>query len=309
MDYKQFSARLAKGIENGFGGPIRACVMKAPFFDFLEVAIDVPDNKGKIASYCQRINIRCFYERHLSGEPLGGIMESLMRELEDIFGGHALEAKIKVIEDLHVYEKISSRLFIRMQPYGASNLKDVALRRVGDMAMVLNVLADNTPKSKTSLKIPLSILHEWGLGKDMAIDRALETSCKMFPPRLIAKELYEQGTIRIDERYDFLSSSRFKLQKSQIETYTLTNADGLDGASSIFYPMAARKIQMIFKEDYYILPASVNELTLRPASSMTVSFARGMAAVACVNPKLAEDEFLSSQLYKYISAKDSIQAI
>lgn len=80
--------------------------------------------------------------------------------------------------------------------------------------------------------------------------------------------------------------------------YVATNYSKYYGASIMAFPKYFESLSLLFKDDLYILPSSVHEVLVLPASEIDVESLRQM--VKSVNQEiLTENEFLSNSVYHY----------
>ena len=88
-------------------------------------------------------------------------------------------------------------------------------------------------------------------------------------------------------------------EKGEDKMYVLSNRARSNGAACMIYPYVLRMMGDILEEDFYILPSSIHEVILVPASA-GISVAEMEKMVCEINEtQVPEEEILGSHVYRY----------
>jgi hypothetical protein len=255
------------------------------------------------------------FERYENGETFGEIMYSITNKVEEMFNNNIIAETSKVIGEIDNYDAIKSRLFIRAIPYNKNNiaLKECYYKKVHDIALALYVLAlekvDKKERLISSTRIYTKPAEQWGIDIEDAYVAALKNTAVLFPPRLAIQELsFTSDHFMEDIRYDFMNPLvQYRLERSQLNTYMLTNSVGTNGATAAFYPGVAKRLYNLFGEAYYLVPLSINEMMVHPMSLFDAKAIRANASHP--NPFVDEQMFLSHSAYFYNAKNGQIEAL
>lgn len=100
-----------------------------------------------------------------------------------------------------------------------------------------------------------------------------------------------------------------KAPKPDVPLYVVSNRMELYGASSILYDGLLHASADLFEDDIVVIPSSVHDMILIPASATPdpISLVRDM--VVSVNQTLAAEDVLSDNIYYYSKSADSLKII
>ena len=154
-----------------------------------------------------------------------------------------------------------------------------------------------------SFRITDSIASDWGLDRDELYDFAVKNTPVLFPEKFMALKSIllnmNKGESIFEEEVESVSGI-------DIPMYVLTNETGFNGASVILYSSYMRKLAERFECSLYILPSSIHEVILIPASC-GVDCGKLRELVEDVNVKHVDAaERLSDNVYIYSLDEDSI---
>lgn len=165
---------------------------------------------------------------------------------------------------INSYNDVKDRLRVRIMDYEPNKKKfeDLIYGRVsGGFAlvpyMILDEISDGAVANITN-----------GMAQAMCVDRftiiknAMAESEKRNPP--VLRRLADMLSGKLTRN---LLSDGMKHNIEPNELLVLTIDDGILGASALYYPDTMEKISKVIGGDYYVLPSSVHEVLILPATS------------------------------------------
>ncbi len=266
--------------------------------DFLVIS-----EKGDLAQVC-RIDLKSMYEEWQTKG-----WDAVLDVVRDNF---AMGAKIKQTGLLNLicdYEAVKDHLIIRPLNFTDRryDLKDAIYKRIGDIVLVLYMLASdehiNNHRNVISTKIKREIFQNWGVDEEEAWQAALLNTNIMSPPRLYVslKDLmdppYTKGA--------FMALNPDVTSFGMYDIPTLTTTSQMNGAIAFFYPGVMEKIaQMAGDKDYYVAFTSIHDVKIHVKGSIPpIEILRNIKSVNKAFPK---DEILTRKVYLYEREKKEL---
>lgn len=225
-----------------------------------------------------------YYWQFQQGEALDKIVEEILR----------LYGKIRFREQwredvLRDFETLKSRIVYRMINRAANQemLEEVPHVPYLDLAIVFYVLLEICDYGTAAMPVKTEHLKIWRVTAEQIYGYACKNTQRLLP--------YEFQTMRavIAELAD--------LEEDNGEDclFVLTNCLRSFGASAVLYPGCLVEIGKYLGENYYVLPSSVHEMLIVPASAAGGKKALS-AMVAEINEmQVPPEEVLSDRAYFY----------
>lgn len=209
------------------------------------------------------------------------------------------------------YEPLKDKLFIR--PLNFNNhryeLKDHIYRRVGDMVLVLYILAsdenDGTRHNILSVKVPKLSVQAWGIDEEEVWEHAMGNTYLMAPPRMYLNPMdlvnppYHRGAFMA------LNSDITSLAPLAVPIVTTTSQ--LNGAIAMFYPGVMKRIAELFGDDYYIAFTGTSEARLHKKG--TAQPRDILMRIKHMNKTFDPSETLSNKVYLYETANQELRQL
>lgn len=236
-----------------------------------------------------------YYRQYQKGRPIPDILA----DIRAVFKEHQDDGPIDV-SFFTDYERVKSRVIFKLVSYARNRelLERIPHIRFLDLAIVFNCLLESGSSGTATILIHNQHLSYWHITKDDLYALALANT-----PALLTSELHSMTEIVNDLFRE--ETPLFLKETAQISRnmYVLTNQHKLNGAVCVLYPGLMRGIAEKLGSDLFILPSSVHEVLLIPASERT-SAAELTEMVQDVNAtQLAREEILSDHVY-YFSRKE-----
>ena len=185
-------------------------------------------------------------------------------------------------------------------------LADLPHFRYLDLAIVFYCLVSSSPSGSATILIRKDHLHFWNISPTQLFDAAKENT-----PRLLSYDLRNMNDLMeelLAPAHSALSDPDIKKEDAAIcPMYVLTNQNKLNGASCILYEHLLEHFADRLCCDLYILPSSIHEVILIPATSDT-SYQELSQMVQEVNDtQVSPEEILSDHVYYFSRSSGSIR--
>ena len=285
MRFEEFVNEVKSNIKNYLPEKYENAEVKLNQIDKLGESYTGLTVSPKGASSAPSINLNQFYE-----ESSGNISE-VLKEITGIITGNELNEDMSWLMD---YEKVKDNLFIRVSNAERNDdvLKNAPHTRIEDLAITYHIKVDVPGKGLASMLITNHALNMYGISKEQLHHDAIKNSMSIFP-----------ASINTMNNMLFVETGRTNdvssLAQSGNKMMVLSNREQINGAASLFYPSVKDEIANIMKENYFILPSSVNEVILMP-EMMGRNVEKLEQIVKNVNKtNVSPNEFLSNHVYHY----------
>ena len=220
-----------------------------------------------------------FYESYLGGKTINEIVDELLETYEKIKKDESWD-----YEKIFDFQKVRERIVYRLvnTEKNEQMLQDVPHREILDLSLIYYVLLDASEKGTTAMLISDRHMDQWKTTEkilwseaDRNTRRLLMAEC--FTMQYAMSELLGAAGKEARREQNLLESE----EKGEDKMYVLSNR--------------AR----ILEEDFYILPSSIHEVILVPASA-GISVAEMEKMVCEINEtQVPEEEILGSHVYRY----------
>lgn len=245
-----------------------------------------------------------FYSEFQRGKPLEEIAHTIL----EIYHHNCAKNSFQV-DKFKDYQQMKSQIVYRIVNFDKNmeNLKDSPYIQFMDLAIVLYVSFPVDGMTSGAVLIKNEHLDLWGITKEEALKQAAENTPKLMQPQIkkmedTIRELFAIGAGEETEEFEIFMNE-MRENEARIPMYVLTNEKNLYGAACMLYEGVLEMFAQELGEDIYILPSSVHEVILVPAS---ISFpARELKEmVQEINAtQIPKEEILSETVYKFSMKK------
>lgn len=233
-----------------------------------------------------------FYEEYLDGRPLKSILGEIISTLkEDV---PHLEIPADLFDD---YESIKPHIILRLINYekNASQLENCPFIPFCDLAVTFRWLVHQDSYGIASALITNRELDRWNINVEELYSVAIQNTMRLFPAKICPmQELLKEY---ISNEYD-----RKQLQSfvdPHMMLYVLTNRNHINGSTCLIYENVLSDFAIKTDSDLYILPSSIHEVLLIPASYGLDEEAL-LRLVHDANRSVVEGtDILSDSIYRY----------
>lgn len=201
------------------------------------------------------IYLDSYYREYLDGRSLRGICDQILECCEDSDFEEHFD-----VDFFREPERVRPTVAYRLINYEKNRelLQEIPHLPFLDLAVVFYSLLTDTPVGHATVLIRNSHLELWGKNTSWLYEAAKENTEKLLPKRLVSME---------DMIYE-LSEGKQEPEYAGVPMYVLTNSRKSFGAACLLYDGALGECFRRLEESYYLIPSSVHEVILIPASAV-----------------------------------------
>ena len=263
--------------------------------------------KDKREQMC-RFNCMQLYQEYEKGS-WAAVWEPILSSIDS--SRKFMELGIIDLIEKNEYDLLKDKLFIRPLNFKDHRyeLKNHIYRRIGDMVLVLYILASDENDGKThdvlSVKVPKTSMQAWGIDEEEVWESAMSNTYIMAPPRIylnamdIVNPPYHRGAFMA------LNSDITSLSPNAVPTVTTTAQ--INGAIAMFYPGVMKRIAELFGDDYYIAFTGTSEARLHKKG--TIQPRSILMRIKQMNKAFDPSEVLSNKVYLYETANQEMRQL
>lgn len=256
--------------------------------------------KAKDCNMAPTVYLEEFYLEYKRGKTLEEIAEAVVgvyRNNESIQAFH--------IEDFKDFRQMKSQLVFRVINYekNAQMLKSSPYITFLDLAIVPYVSFPVDGHNYGSVLVKHEHLDIWGITPETVMKIAAENTPKLLQPQIRKMEDTIRQLIAAgggEERIEYeMFLEEMEENENKVPMYVLTNPRNLYGASCMVYDGVLEMFAEEMGEDIYILPSSIHEVILLPASKALSSIELRTMVREINMTQIPTEEVLSDHVYKY----------
>lgn len=195
------------------------------------------------------------------------------------------------------YEKVKRRVCYRLVNYEKNEefLKEIPHDKVLDLAVIYYYSVEPEYLSNASVLIRNIDLQRWNVSAEEVREDAKRNTPYLFDWQLITIwDLMEQ--MLLDRGVELPSELK---EDDSVTMYILTNKEKYFGAACILYPHVLETIAERLKSHFFILPSSIHECIIMPASGLFTQESLSKMITEINKSQVDEIEILSDQAYYY----------
>ena len=286
MNFTLFTTAVVNGLQEKLGEDYRILSNQVKKNNGVVLTGIIVEEKDSNTS--PTIYLDDFYENYQNGVCLDQIVESLYR----IFHKTKIKESVDLSNFLE-FEKARKQIAFKLVNYEKNRemLKTIPYKVFLDLAIIFYYVVQEPPfYGKASILIHNEHLQNWGIGLEELYAQAKENTPRLFPANIesiedlilgmlrsgikkqeMEKEGEKEITVEItgDEWIDHLLlklKADIESDADRIPMYVLSNKPKQQGAVCMFYPDILKKFAEEKNSDLYILPSSIHEVILLPAT-------------------------------------------
>jgi len=260
-----------------------------------------------------RVYIKQFYDDYKVDGNFERVVKNAAETVEEMISHNVDGVDPDLADSMEAYETARKHLIIRAisSKYHSRDLETAIYMRIGDVAVCLYLLIGVGDNTLSSVKVVKHLVDKWGLSEEDLFKDAARNTAELFPPRLSPMgDVFSDLKSVKSEANDFMNPlANYKLRKSFLDTYVLTDSNGMNGATALFYAGVPARLAELFKGDFYAIMPSVHEALIHPATTCDTARAVDLARSDTMGGLLNRDEMLSSKAFRYKAATGKLVAI
>ena len=249
------------------------------------------------------IYLNYFYETYQNGVEFSSILDTILHTYQ------SNKPRGKIDTSFFTdYANVRPHIAYKLIHYERNRhlLADLPHFRYLDLAIVFYCLVSSSPSGNATILIRKDHLRFWNISPTQLFDAAKENT-----PRLLSYDLRNMNDLMeelLAPAHSTLSDPDIKKEDAAIcPMYVLTNQNKLNGASCILYEHLLEHFADRLCCDLYILPSSIHEVIMIPATSDT-SYQELSQMVQEVNDtQVSPEEILSDHVYYFSRSSGSIR--
>lgn len=224
------------------------------------------------------VDLDAYYRAYRKPTPISKIMFSIASLIQE----NIPDIDIENITD---FEWVRPRLFVRVfnEEWSRDYLRHIPHRTVEDLAITPHVLMAIDDSRVSSTPVTFDLLSSYGITAEQLFEEAMNNSMILFPAQQRSLAYYQPEASR----------NRF--------VRVLTNEQGINGASALFYPGEMDNVASAVGEDFYAVPTSIHEMIIVPASEAQEEDEMNRALYRTISEFTDERDWLSDHIYFYDS--------
>ncbi|MCD7864004.1 MAG: DUF5688 family protein [Lachnospiraceae bacterium] len=233
------------------------------------------------------------YEEFCQGTGLQEIAEKLWliyaEEMRD-----NLEGLYGAVSCMQTYANAAPGLYVRIMhaEKNSALLADAPWRHILDLALTVYYLVEQMDgQVRGTVMLRDEHLKDWDVPVEEVFERAIRNT--------LAEEGLYWNTMEAVLNHEKLLLFPEKLSYSQTGLYILSGRTGVWGATLAFLPGTAAKIHEALGEPFYLLPSSIHEVILVPASRAVSRDLLAQTVWEVNRQEMPVEDILSDHIYFY----------
>lgn len=293
MNYQEFVCAIEKKMNQKLEGGVKATQYTAV------------KNNGKVkkglliespgVNISPTIYLEEFYQRFLDG----GSIDGLVQEILDFYRMIKCEQSMDT-QGIERYDAIRDKIVFKLIHTGKNQelLQGVPHIRLLDLSIVFYVLLDVNSQGTATMTVNNDHLRYWDVTAEELFSLARRNVKRLLPAELFTMQQAVDKILRSvpSKKKNLLEES---ITRGDDFMYVLSNPIRSFGAACIVYPEVLDMAGQILGEDYYVLPSSVHEVVLVPASKGMEPDEMDAMVTEINQTQVAEEEILSNHAYFY----------
>lgn len=256
----------------------------------------INDKDNKISP---TIYLNDFYDSFLTGTDINEIIKMI----EKIYRDNVLEDNYNACSLMN-YEEMKDKVAFKLINYKMNEklLETIPHRKYLDLAIVYYVVVKDEVIENATVLINNKWLDEWKINEEDLFMLASNNSPKLFKPEIVS--IKEMVMSLMDDKCD--EDIQPEMFEDECNMFVMTNKDKQFGAATILYDNLLKDFAKNTGSDVYILPSSVHELILVPASEILIKEGLTDMVKEVNSTQVPIQEILSDHAYVYNICDDSI---
>lgn len=238
-----------------------------------------------------------YYEEYLCGTPVEELLEELYHHFLHPYTGFDFS-----VTDFKDFEQMKEKVVYRLINYSNNQilLADVPHKQYLDLAIVYYLLLHSNENGNACIMVRNEHLELWDINPETLHAHACQNTPALLPPKIRhMEEMIDSFLSLHSEQDDAALFGSYEKDSDPLPMFVLTNERHLNGAAALLYDNLLRDFARSIQENFYILPSSIHEVILVPASGI-LSKASLDLMVRDVNQKeVSPMEQLSNHVYFY----------
>ncbi len=300
MTYESFKQQLADSLREFF--PAGTQISIRPLCHNNHFILDGLTVMEPGCNISPTIYLNHYFESYQKGTAFSSVQQQILQ----YYHQHCIIQNIDT-SFFTCFDHVQSRIVYKLVHYEKNRelLKEIPHFRYLDLAIVFYCLVPEKPYEHASIPIYSHHLDYWNISPDTLLLLAQKNTPLLLPWRFDSLADLILPALHMLPAQEFLSPEEL-FETNTVPMYVLTNRQQYFGASCLLYPNVLSQISQNFRDSLYVLPSSIHEVILIPAS-----FAESPKELAKIVQEVnltevAQDEILSDSVYYYNHQDDKL---
>lgn len=303
MTYDLFKQQLVTSLREFF--PTDTQIVIRPFFHNNQLILDGLTILEPGNNISPTIYLNYYFEKYQNGTDFSSIQQHILQ----YYHHHCPVAQIDTSFFTN-FDHVYSRIAYKLVHYEKNRelLKEIPHFPYLDLAIIFYCLVPEGPYENASILIYNHYLTYWDIQPETLLNLARKNTPLLLPWRfdsLAELILPALDVLPVKEQ----PCAEALLDSEAIPMYVLSNEQRYFGASCILYPNALKEISQQLEDNLYILPSSIHEVILIPASFADDANELSEIVQEVNVSEVAQDEILSDSVYYYNQNTEQISVI
>lgn len=301
MNYQQFVSAVEKNLNQKMEGGVKASCYTAVKNNGTErtgVVIEAPGINISPTIYLEE-----YYDQYRKGRTIEETVDLLVQ-----FYGTSAEMSVG-LQQASEFEGVKDRIVFKLinTEKNRDFLRDTPHRSFLNLSIVFYVLLEVNSEGTAAMPVKDVHVKRWGVKEEMLWEAGVANGMRLLPAEFITMRnalrecMFQKETAGPGQ--NLLSDPA----GDRDQMYVLSNQIRSYGAASIVYPHILEMIGSILRDDFYVLPSSVHEVVIVPASAGIRSSEMDAMVQEINQTQVAAEEVLSDTAYFYDRCTDTLQ--
>ena len=295
MTYEEFKIAMTEAVTNLVGEEVKVSLHRISKNNGVILdAITVMEGDQNMAP---TIYLKDYYFRYRRGSRI----EELAEELLDYTRKNSRRGKVPE-HYFTDFSQVKKRICFKLVNYEKNKdlLATVPHRKMMDLAMVFYFSMDPAVMERATALIRDEDMERWGTNEAEIRRLAMENTPRMLKWRLATVSELLQDMLDLEIEGECCSPFMIGLEETNpFPMHVLTNEEKYFGAACMFYPGLLRQISEKFNDNLYVLPSSIHECIIVPASGNHTRKSLSELVTEINEIQVEETEFLADNAYFY----------
>lgn len=303
MTYDLFKQQLVDSLREFF--PVDTQIVIRPFIHNNQLILDGLTILEPGSNISPTIYLNYYFKKHQNGTDFSSIQQQILQYYHRHCPITHIDTSFFTNFD-HVYSRIAYRLVHYEK--NRELLKEIPHFPYLDLAIIFYCLVPEGPYENASILIYNHHLTYWEVQPETILNLARKNTPLLLPWR--CDSLAELILPALDILpFKEQPCAEELLNDEVIPMYVLSNQQRYFGASCMLYPNALKEISQQFNDNLYILPSSIHEVILIPASFADDADDLSKIVQDVNVSEVTQDEILSDSVYYYNQSNEQVSVI
>ncbi len=237
-----------------------------------------------------------YYEDYLFGKPIEELLDELYHTFLHPYTGFSFS-----ISDFKKFGMMKDKLVYRLVHYSSNEtlLSNVPHQKYLDLAIVYYVLLHSDEKGNACIMVRNEHMDIWNISLNILHKHAVKNTPVLLPAKLQSMEELMQSFLCPSAEAVCTLSETYEDGYQPVPMYVLSNHSHLNGAAVILYENVLKNFANSLQENLYILPSSIHEVILVPASGCPSKESLELMVNEVNQKEVSPIERLSNHVYFY----------